>query len=229
MKDNWNGDMICAIDIETLGLDCEQHDIVEIAIVPLDLNFNISKNFNPFNLMIKPVRLENVDWAHLPSYISKSDVMRYITYGTEQIKAEDMLEEWVGRLGLKPGKRIVPLGHNYDFDRSFIEKWLGKDLYQDWFHYIYRDTMRVALTLNDMALFHHGEYPFPKVGLQYMKSLCGVPTEGRAHSAIQDAIDTAKVYKRILFMQNTFLGIQQPQPDQTESNQTSEPSSPQTP
>ena len=51
---HWNGHQLCAIDTETTGLEAGYHEIVEIAIIPLDSEIKPRTDVLPFNIFIKP-------------------------------------------------------------------------------------------------------------------------------------------------------------------------------
>lgn len=54
-------EIIAAIDVETTGLDPRHHGIIELAIQPLDADFNISKDIKPFVGRIKARWPERAD------------------------------------------------------------------------------------------------------------------------------------------------------------------------
>ena len=199
--EHYNNKMMCVIDTETTGLDANFHEIVQICIIALDSNFNPMKGITPFYMNIKPNFPERIDPKAIE--INKMDMATIINSGFDSDKAIDLLEIWIKKLNIKGNKygganKIMPLGQNYQFDKAFIQKWLGVDQYNTWFDYHYRDTMCAALYMNDRAGMRAEKIPFPKVNLQYLATTLNVTEQGRAHDALSDCLTTAEVYKRLL-------------------------------
>lgn len=198
---HWNGNMICAIDTETTGLDPAYHEIWQIAILPLDADFNIRRDVIPFYINIAPEYPERIDPEAIKvSRVSRAEIMK----GHDREKAKDLLEDWKNKLGLPVTKfgspcKIIPLGQNYFFDMPFLKHWLGISLYDSIFHYHPRDTMATAIYLNDRAACHAEEVPFSKVGLTWLARKLGVEMNAsRAHDALSDCQVTAGVYKALV-------------------------------
>lgn len=197
---HFNNNMCCVIDTETTGLDPNFHEMVQLCIIALDSNFKPLKGISPFYINIKPNFPERADAKALE--ITKMDMAQIILSGFDRDKAVDMLETWIKKLGIKNNKygtanKIMPLGHNYQFDMGFIKAWMGVDLYNDLFHYHYRDSMVTALYLNDRAGMRAEKIPYPKVNLQYLATTLGIKSE-RAHDALSDCQTTAEVYRTLV-------------------------------
>jgi DNA polymerase III epsilon subunit-like protein len=197
---HFNGNPCCVIDTETSGLDSTFHEILEIAIVPLDYNFEPWKGCLPFYLRMKPNHPERISPEAIR--INKLDVAKCIANGVDQEAGSELLQEWIRKLNIPANKygspnRIMPLGQNYQFDKGFIQQWLGPATYDSMFHYHYRDTMVSALAMNDRAGYYAERIPFPKVNLQYLATTLGVKTLG-AHNALHDALTTARVYQKLM-------------------------------
>lgn len=200
---HFNGNILCAIDTETTGLDFSKQDMIQIAIVPLNANCQPLKELNgnkiyPFYHNLKPRFPENVDRQAMS--VNGLDLDELSRKGLGYFEAAEMFEEWFARLGIAEGKKILPLGHNYAFDKNWIADWLGPEHYNHYFHYHHRDSMVAALYANDRAVFRHEMAPFPKVNLQYIAQILGVQT-ARGHDALSDCLTTAEVYRRLLQLQ----------------------------
>lgn len=196
---HWNGCHCCAIDIETTGLDPLIHEITQIALVPLDSNLNVRKDVLPFYILMRPDNLEVYSTqAQRVTGITKEALKD----GHDKFKAIDLLEEWIDKLGLPHNVsgynrcKIIPLGYNYVFDRSFILKWLGHEQYEEWFHHQFRDPMITANFLNDQAAMHAELAPHPKLTLGAMCGRQGIVHDNK-HDALGDAIATAALYKKM--------------------------------
>jgi DNA polymerase III epsilon subunit-like protein len=197
---HWNGNQVCAIDTETTGLDDMFHEIIEIAIIPLDSNFKPRQDVMPFQLDLAPDFPTRYDKEAIK--IHGKNLAEIILRGIDHEKAKDLLTDWVKKLSLpvtKYGrlKQIIPLGHNYAFDRGFINHWLGESLYGEIFHYHYRDSMLAAQFLNDHAAMHAEKVPYPKVSLSYLANLLNVRHD-QQHTALQDAQVCAECYRLML-------------------------------
>lgn len=190
-----NGNIICAVDCETTGLDFEKHEIVEIAFLPLDYELRIRKDVPFFDIKIRPENIEDIDWQAFK--VSNTDFYKLQESGMDKWEAADLFVEWCEKLKLPENKRIMPLAQNWNFDSIFIKKWLGPKTFEFYIDGRYRDTMTTALYLNDRA-YHKGEQiPFPKVNLSYLASQLKI-SHDRAHTALGDCMVTAEIYKEIL-------------------------------
>lgn len=195
-----NGNIVCAIDTETTGLDPRFQEIIQLAIIPLDTGFDPIKEIIPFCIQMKPERPEFIDRAALR--VNKSKVADLLQRGIDQETAKDLLQEWYDKLDLpctKWGtrKKIIPLGHNYAHDRGFMRAWLGNEMYDDIFFGHYRDTMITAIYLNDRAGMHSQPVPYNKVALSWIAEKHKVPHRLK-HDALSDALVTAGIYREMV-------------------------------
>lgn len=214
-----NGNLMCAIDIETSGLQPLYHDILQLSIVPVAPNITPSKEFPIFHIKIKPARPERAD---LMKGINKALFTDCINNGMAPETAEERLREWFNDLDLPLRKKIVPLGHNYvNFDRLFIMDWLGGPCsYDEFFRSDSRDTLHSALFLNDMADWFSEKIPFPKWSLSYLCSQLGVENPN-PHDAVSDCLATIACYRKLMNYREHCCKIPQPSmklDDQTEHN-----------
>ncbi len=196
-----NGNLLCAIDVETTGTDCDYHELVQLAILPLDSQIRPIKSIMPFYVNITPEYPERISNEALR--ITRKNLVTLIENSLDKYKAMDLFDEWYERLNLPSTnhtpKKIMPLWSNGSFDKGFIRAWLGKELYNRYFHFHERDTQETALFLNDRFCHHAEKVPFPKVGLNYIASCFELVNEN-AHDALADCIMTAEVYRRMLWM-----------------------------
>lgn len=191
-----NGNLLCAIDTETTGLNFVQNEILQLCILPLGPDLKPSQEYRPFELKIKPEKLDTADPQ--ADRINRGLLQAAMTDGIERWTAVDFLSDWFKKLKLPEKKKIVPLGCNYSFDRDFLLDFVGGPLsYEEYFRNDYRDVMLTALAINDMCDFHSERIPFPKYGLTYLCSCLGVEHRNR-HDAVGDCIATAEVYRRLM-------------------------------
>jgi DNA polymerase III epsilon subunit-like protein len=198
-----NGGQFCAIDIETSGNIPGWHEILQIAILPLDSHLEVRKDVIPFTIYMIPESPERAQPEALK--VNKLKLEHMQKQGIDQFDAIDLFERWKEKLKLSWNKygsaqsKIVPLGHNYHFDQAFIRHWMGEETYNHHFSWEYRDTKRTAMYLNDRAAFHGETVPFSKTQLTYL-ARCLKVEHSHGHDALQDCVMTAKVYKKMCHM-----------------------------
>lgn len=198
---NMNGHLLCAIDTETTGLDFRQHEVIQVAILPLDEHLKPNKKYLPFNMHIKPTKLDTIQPQALK--VNKVNLQELMLHGMDPFQAADLLDEWFEKLNLPIRKKIIPLGQNFGFDKGFLKEWLGELSYARLFDYHNRDTMVAALYLNDRAVVHGNKPPFPKVNLSYIANQLEVE-HSQAHDALADCVIVAECYRR---MMRSFVGV----------------------
>lgn len=195
-----NGAQMCVIDTETTGLTPFFHEVIQVAIVPLDSTLEPRRDVSPFYIELKPDHPDRIDPQAMT--VNRMKAAKIGQRGFDRFAAQGMLERWVDTLGLPyfPSggrKRLIPVGHNYGFDQMFMIHWLGFDLYSEIFDSRFRDTMIVAAYLNDNASFHAREIEFNKLKLSWLANKLKVPLED-AHDALGDCVATAKIYKKLV-------------------------------
>lgn len=190
-----NGNLLCAIDFETTGADVDRHEIIQLAIVPLDDQFNPIKSLKPFYTTIAPMRPETADVG--ASAVHGLSIDDLILHSPSQDRAADMLVEWYDRLDLAFDRRIVPLAHNWAFECRFLFRWLGHEQTNRMFLSTARDPMVVATSHNDIAYLRGTRPPYDRVSNGWLCSHFGIEN-AHAHDALSDCYATAKVYRRLL-------------------------------
>jgi DNA polymerase III epsilon subunit-like protein len=195
-----NGNLLCAVDTETTGLVAGFHDIIQISVIPLTPALEPIQPF--FTTRLQPKRPQNFDDASTTAH--KITLQEATEFGIDPWTAVELFDEWFNSLKLPERKKIVPLGHNFPFDRDFIKDFLGGILnYDHVFRSDFRDTMHTALFLNDLADYRSEPIPFPKVNLKYLCSQLGVAHEN-AHDAFADCVACVEVYKKLLKFAGLF-------------------------
>ena len=196
---HWNAHQMVVMDVETTGTRPFWHEVIQFAAVALDSNLKPRQDVMPFDIYMCPEHPERVDPEALK--VSGLKLEDLLMKGHDQDSARDMFEKWSEKLELgqtKWGhpKRIIPLAHNWPFDKPFIQDWMGYGLFDELMDSRYRDTMAVSLFLNDNADFHADKVPYSKNKLGWLASKLGIPHE-RAHDALQDCLVTGEVYRRL--------------------------------
>lgn len=192
---HWKKNLLCAVDVETTGLDSRYNEIIQICILPLDSNLKPHQQIRPFYTMIKPEHPERID----KKAMEVNNLAEKLLTALDGGKVADLLVEWFEGLKLPMGKKIIPLAQNWPFDRSFLIEWLGQKTFEMIFDYEYRDTKVAAVYLNDRAIRHADPVPFARVGLAYISSQLSI-TNPAPHDAMGDCITTAEAYRLMLSM-----------------------------
>ena len=192
-----NGCQMAVIDTETTGLNPFYHEMIQLAILPLDSNLNPRKDVSPFYLELQIEHPERIDPAAMT--VNRQELAKIGQRGFDRLAAQGMLEHWIDTLGLPytgggSRKRIIPIGHNYSFDEAFMKAWLGNDFYSEFFDGRFRDTMTIAAFHNDKDAFHAQKIRFNKLKLSWIANQFNIPYKD-AHDALADCSITAQVYK----------------------------------
>jgi DNA polymerase III epsilon subunit-like protein len=197
---HWNNNLLCAIDVETTGLDSGKHEIIQIAVVPLRGDLTVNTAIPPFYTEIAPMHPERVEKGAFR--VNKLNLEKIVETGMDAYRVADLFDEWVQRLNLPFRKKIMPLAHNFPFESRFLHSWLGQLSY-DSFFYGYRDTMAIVNMLNDMADMQNTPWPFPKINLEYVCSQLKVENLN-PHDALGDAVATAECYRKLVTQYRIF-------------------------
>ncbi len=192
---NLNGNLLCAVDVETTGLDATKHDIIELAVVPLDNQFQPHKQARLFHMTMQPRRPENVNMDALA--VNRSKYVDILTNSLTSDRVADLFVEWFERLNLGIGRRISPLAHNWPFDMGMLKEWLGSLTFELIFDCRFRDTMAFALSQNDCAEQRGILCPYPVVNLGALANQLRVD-KSDAHNAVPDCRITADVYAEMI-------------------------------
>lgn len=178
---------ICAVDVETSGLRPGIHEILSMCIMPLN------DKFEPLGIDFL-VRIKAMNPCEARALeINKLDP----TVGLSRNEAYTKLKEWRKKYGIE---KIVPLGHNINFDLPFISLLFPRqDDYRDMFHYHNRDTMAIAQVINDLQILQNKPKMFTSVSLSKVADTLGI-NSSQAHSAQGDCAMTVAVYKKMMGM-----------------------------
>jgi len=192
-----NGNLLAAIDFETTGRRPGYHEIIQIAILPLDSDIRPLTTVRPFYMNVRPQYPERQERD--ARRVHHLDMENLLIHAPEADRVADLLLEWFQRLDLPQNKVLVPLVQNWAFESAFLKAWLGPDMLDQVFHSHARDPMLYAVALNDKAAFMGEELPFNKVGLGSLCNKLGVANTN-PHDALSDCVATAEVYRAMLML-----------------------------
>lgn len=207
-----NNRLLCAVDVETTGLRAGYHEVIQVAILPLDGNIKPRKDITPFNVYIKPTNLNVISKEAMG--VNRIKVDWLMAKGMDIWQSLATFEDWYKYVIENNGYvGIAPLAHNWLFDKAFLKEWFGYDLnnqeyciMDDYFHHSFRDTKALAIGLNDIAYNLAVDVPFPKQGLQYICTTLGIKRTNK-HDALGDAYDTARAYRKMTHIQINKFGL----------------------
>jgi DNA polymerase III epsilon subunit-like protein len=203
MPSNYNGlltlsgNLMAAVDIETTGRQAGFHEIVQIAIQPLNAYLEPLEGVRPFYTMIQPEYFNRIEPESMQVHKIKLEDLR--KSALDKWKVADLLDDWYQKLDLPVGKSLIPLAHNWAFEAGFLKDWLGLESFKQIFHPHPRDTMTLALSINDRAVLRGDRIPFSSFGLGALCNRFGIPLLSH-HDALADTIATAALYKALLLM-----------------------------
>lgn len=197
---NLNGNILCAVDVETTGRVVGWHEIIQIAIVPLTPEIVPRKDVRHFYTTIKPQYKERADVQSME--INGLDLDELEAYAPDSFAVQDMLEDWFKDLKLPFERAITPLAQNWPYEKSFLTEWLGLEALEHFFTFHARDTMATAIFLNDLAAFQGHTPPFSSVALRNLCEYFAVVNEV-PHDALSDCLAEAEIYRRVL---TSFVG-----------------------
>ena len=180
--------IFAAIDLETSGLAPGWHEVLEIAIVPLTPDFTIDTNVTEFSCRVRAEHPDRTD----PKAVAVNHLNPADGKPLQEVEAD--LISWAEENGISA---ITPIAHNLAFDMAFMKA--AFPVFSRIITHHGRDSMRLALSLNDILRTQIGEEPFSSVSLQSLKLMFDIDGDVQ-HNALEDARDTAHVYRKLTAM-----------------------------
>lgn len=187
-----DGNILCAVDVETTGREPGFHEIIQIGIQPLNSQIEPLADVVPFYQYMKPEHPERVD--RFATAVHRLSIDWLVQNAPDRWMVEDLLAEWWTKLDLPHQKTCVPLAQNWQYEAGFLKDWLGVDQFHHFFHPYARDTMLTAIFINDMHYMQGESIPFKYVNLKALCRYFKIENEN-PHDALADARAEAAVYK----------------------------------
>jgi len=164
--------------------DAGAHEVIQLAVVLHD------EEFNPTERFVTKIRPMHPQYATDEAMvINGMSLLKLRTQPMPQ-QVRPLFFDWFESVA--GSSRIYPLGHNYSFDKQFLEVFFGKETYKQLFHYKFRDTHILAQTLIDCG-------SLTGVKSTKLEILCehfGIPH--LTHDAEGDTAATLTLYRELL-------------------------------
>ena len=189
-----NNNVLCAVDVETTGVLDSYNEIIQIACLPLDQHFDPHPDMRHFYINIRPDYPER--WS-MDAQKKHGITLEDLEGCPSQGRSVELFAEWFKKLDLPFGKRLIPLAHNYSFERGFLTHWLGVDGMNDHWQPHPRDTMGLAANVNDLYVWHGRKHPFYSLSLVSLCKKFDINLDN-AHDALADCLATAKLYAELM-------------------------------
>ena len=193
-----NSNVLCGVKTELTGPDPNKHEIIEVAIVPFNVLFELHTTYPLFNLTMVPDEKQPEDGFE-KCRLPKSRIAEICLKSFDKDKVADMLWDWFESLKLPRGKKLFPLAYNYPAERQIMINWLGHSLYSDIFSENYRDVLVMANLINDRLCARAEPVQFYKQELCWIAKQCNAVPMQRG-TALSDAFLYGECYKRMLQM-----------------------------
>lgn len=190
-----NYNLMASVDVETTGRVPGHHEIIQIAVQPLDNNFDPLAGVNPFYMNIAPEFPERAEKE--ATQVHGLNLKELQDTALDKVRVLDLFGEWFQALELPFRKNLVMLAHNHSFEVGFLKAWMGVELYGEYINPLIRDSMGFAIALNDRAYCRGEEPMFKSFSLPALCKQFGVENT-QSHNALADAIAEARVYKTLM-------------------------------
>ena len=171
------------IDTETTGLNAGVNEIIQLAIVIVDEDFNF---VDKFVSKVRPMHEANIEEEAM-----KVNRLKNLDEAPTPLQVRNAFFQWNEEV--HDGAVIEPIGHNYSFDKDFLKIFFGH-MYNEKFYYKFRDTFVLA-----QAMIDRGSLDLGDNGSTSLVGLCDhfeIPI--KAHDALGDVLATLQLYKKLL-------------------------------
>lgn len=174
-----------AVDTETTGLYSGIHEIVQLAIVP----FN--EQYEPMGRFVSYIRPMRPHVFMQEAFDVNKLTLEGLALQPTPIQVKGSFMDW--KENCYPESKFVPLGHNYaSFDSGFLKIFFGQEQYNNMFDYHVDDTC-IAIRL----LVKKGKLPKGVGSLTKALNHFGIKRNVE-HDAYEDALATIKLYQKLV-------------------------------
>lgn len=188
-------DIICAVDTETNSVNLLTVEAVQVCLYPLDDNFNKHPEIPPLSFYINPGK-QALDDGHEALAFNKIGRDYLEEFGMLPQDVYGFIKGWMHSFRVK---QLIPLAHNWVFDRIVMARLLGNKNCEDVFFRRAKDSHSLAVAINDLYKINSLPIPFKSTRLGDLAKHFGMDNTG-AHEALKDCEMCAFVYKKLLDM-----------------------------
>jgi DNA polymerase III epsilon subunit-like protein len=210
-----SGHILAVVDVETTdgeplhivrrerdgitSYEYEGGEVVQIAVQPINTEFE--PFMTPFYVNVKPDFPNLVNWDAMRAH--GIDMAELLATAPAREKSLQIFDRWFESLDLPKGRALIPIAHNWVFENKFLRFFMGPKRFASAFHFKPRDTMQMAMYLQDRAARLCYKQPFSSVGLSSLCKHFGIVNE-HAHNALADCIAEAKLFKKLIELELTL-------------------------
>jgi hypothetical protein len=182
---------------------CKENDeFFEICLYPLTNKFELCRTIPPFYATVKPRRNPRMmGWSASEFQerlgIKKVNYEKAWDTGIDRTSLADLLEHWKEtKFGIREGKRISVVCHDWTKKKWYLEEWLGKLNFKDLFSFHVRDIQLIALFYNDWSSFNLEDIIFTNLTSHDIITKLGA-RDSYADTMVR-AAGIAEAYKRMI-------------------------------
>ncbi len=171
---------IAFVDIETTGLDRDEHEIIELAVVVAEMKDGKFVVVDQLDLKVQPKNIEKAE----------PQALRINGYNEADWLFAISLEDAMREFAIKTDGAIFS-AHNITFDYGFIERAFKTSGAENKMHFHKLDTISLAF-----GILHTND----DIGKLSLRALCekyGIENK-KAHSAFADAYALYEVFKSLM-------------------------------
>lgn len=187
--------MYLFMDAETGGLT-PQHSLLTVSFIVVDEQFNVVRlpTDNP-GLYLR-IRHDEYALTAGALAVNKINLVEHHDKGVKIADAATMLLDFVSRArAVTNKKRLIPAGHNVNFDVQFIRANLLTDTqWNEYFTYPFLDTASIARFLNSAGVYSGG-YSLTALRSRFLPGMTG-----DLHNAEADNLVTIELAKTFAYM-----------------------------
>ncbi len=168
------------IDVETTGLDHDNHEIIELGLVLARMKDDVLTVVDELDIKIQPQYIERAEPAALR--VNGYDPADWLFAVTLEDAMKTFAEKTEG---------AIFVAHNLTFDYGFVNAAFKKTSIENKMHYHKLDTIALAF-----GILHTND----DIGKLSLRALCEKfeIENKRAHSAFADAYATYEVFKKLM-------------------------------
>ena len=187
--------MYLFMDTETGGLT-PQHSLLTVSCIVVDEQFNVVRlpTDNP-GLYLR-IRHDEYALTAGALAVNKINLVEHNDKGVKISDATTMMLDFVSRArAVTNKKRLIPAGHNVNFDVQFIRANLLTDQqWNEYFTYPFLDTAAIARFLNSAGMYSGG-YSLTALRSRFLPGMTG-----DLHNAETDNLVTIELAKTFAYM-----------------------------